>query len=186
MPQKQIPALLEFLRGDVAKMLGYLNEVLLLIHNTQLQDVADIDHLAVVPARLSLETMIKIYVLTAAIVESLKVDPEKLAAPLQHSLLTLTELADELARQGILDFRSAHKVVSWISKHNLTADDISGELVQRAAEEVAGKKISVSNSLVNKALQPEYFIKIRKVRGGPAPQETRRQLTEARKHLRDG
>ena len=180
MPQKKNPAVLEFLRGDVAKILGNLSEVFSLIHNTQLQDVADVDHLAVVPSRSGLDTLLRLYVVVSAVVKGLAVNPTALAAPLNNNLLTATELADELVRQGLMDFRAAHRVVAWIAQKNISTAEISGEMVEEAAAKMLGIEISVPDTVVRQALSPEYFIKVRMVTGGPAPKEMSRQVRHSR------
>jgi argininosuccinate lyase len=52
--------------------------------------------------------------------------------------------------------------------------DITREILQTAAQEILGKPLSLTAQEVREALNPEHFVRIRSIWGGPAPEETRR------------
>jgi argininosuccinate lyase len=60
----------------------------------------------------------------------------------------------------------------------LRADQISLELVNRAAREVIGKDLVMTAEELRLALDPVHFVKIRNLPGGPNADEIKRMITQ--------
>jgi argininosuccinate lyase len=94
--------------------------------------------------------------------------------------VTVTELADVLARDHGLPFRTAHAVAVAVVRR--AGDRPSAQLagiVAAAAAEVAGAEIRLSDEAVRGALSPERFVEVRRTRGGPAPDVVDAALADA-------
>jgi argininosuccinate lyase len=95
---------------------------------------------------------------------------------------TVTELADALVRERGLSFRTAQAVVTAVVKlaesEGVGAGGILPGLVDRAAEDVLGEPLNLSEEQISRALDPIGFVEIWTLPGGPAPEEVRRALQD--------
>jgi argininosuccinate lyase len=114
----------------------------------------------------------------------MEVNEDLLLKRAREDYSTVTELADTLVRERALSFRKAHSVAMAVVKlartEGVAAEDISPELVDRAASEVVGERLALSVDKVSRALDPVRFVEVRALTGGPAPEETERALGERR------
>ncbi|MBK9125232.1 MAG: hypothetical protein IPM16_19205 [Chloroflexi bacterium] len=100
---------------------------------------------------------------------------------------TVTEPADSLVRAAGLPFRQAHRIVSGMVTHalknGLSPQDLGAALLGDVAEEVIGRRVEVSDTFVQDALNPEQFVLLRAGIGGAAPSATAQVLTDQREQL---
>ena len=119
--------------------------------------------------------------LFAGAMGAVEVDRTRMARRAREGFLTATELADTLVRQAGLSFREAHALVA-------EAVQASGIEEDPAAIASALRRIrpalGVSDSEILRALDPEHFIRIRNVAGGPAPDQTGHAACPAREGQR--
>jgi argininosuccinate lyase len=98
--------------------------------------------------------------------------------------VTVTELADFLARDHELPFRTGHSVAAKVVRLSRAEPDKSlTDLIAEASKEVAGREIRLSEEVAAEVLSPEHFIAVRKTWGGPAPEVVGAAIDESRKLL---
>jgi argininosuccinate lyase len=95
---------------------------------------------------------------------------------------TMTELADTLVRNSNISFREAHEIVAHTVlraiAEDMTADQITAEMVQESAVESMGQRLNVSDEDILSAIDPIENVNRRNVMGGPAPVEVQRTIEE--------
>jgi argininosuccinate lyase len=177
MPQKRNADPMELTRGKAARLLGRLTGLLAMIKGTPSGYNKDYqeDKEAVFEMFDTLELMLPV---VAAVVETLRVHPDKLRAALGEELLA-TDLAEYLVRKG-LPFRQAHHVV--------------GRAVREAQEE--GVALSALQLEGLQAMSPlfgedvrdvfsfERSVATRNTTGGTAPEAVRKQIEAAKALLK--
>ena len=184
MPQKRNPVSLEHLRALLSAGVGDANTGLAMLHNTPFGDIVDTeDDLQPYLWRAS-EAADGIYRLLSTVIGTMEVNERLLLKRTREDYSTVTELADTLVKERALPFRKAHAVVTEVVKlartEGVAAQDISPELVDRAASEIVGERVALRADQVSRALDPVRFVEVRALTGGPAPEEMRRALGERR------
>jgi argininosuccinate lyase len=177
MPQKKNPDVAELVRGRAGRIIGDLVAILTTLKGLPLAYDGDLqehrvplyDAAAVIPA---LETL-------ALVVKGLLFDRDAMRRATERGMLTATDLADHLARQGV-PFREAHEIVGRLVRDRLAqkkdlADVTLAEL--RAVDPRFGasavEEVDVSRSLASRSSP-----------GGTAPERVRAAIDEARAALR--
>ena len=106
-----------------------------------------------------------------------------------------TNLADVIAREKNLSFRTAHRIVGVLVrdavKQNIKPAGITTEMMDRAAQEILGQTIRLDSKVLQDALDPVVIVKNRKGTGSTGSEmihkaiENRRQgIAEDREWLR--
>ncbi|MFC0212955.1 argininosuccinate lyase [Paenibacillus chartarius] len=182
MPQKRNPVALEHARSLLSSCKGNAQTVFAMIHNTPYGDIVDTEDDMQPYVWKSLETLEAVYRLLAAIIASASVDREALSRRAKTSFATVTELADTLVRTEGLSFRKAHEVTSKVAalgaKEAKSVQDITLREVNDAALETVGRKLQLTDEQLERALDPEHFVRIRSLPGGPSPREVGRALAD--------
>lgn len=180
MPQKRNPVSFEHMRALLSSCVGNTNTVLTMMHNTPFGDIVDTEDDMQPYAWRSLEIMDKMYRLLAAVIGTIEVNKDVLRERTQGSFATVTELADTLVRTDGLSFRTAHHIVSDVVKKSiaqgLSANEIQLPLVNESARHHIGRDTSLDEDALRKALDPDHFVDIRSLPGGPSPKEIRRMI----------
>nr|WP_246120309.1 argininosuccinate lyase [Cohnella terricola] len=181
MPQKRNPVSVEHLRSLLSACAGDAGTVLMMIHNTPFGDIVDTEDDLQPYVWRCLRTLDSVYRLLAEIVATLEVNREVLRARVKGSFATLTELADTLVRKEGLPFREAHGIVASLARRayrsGMSASDLTVRMLNETALERIGRLLSLSEDELHEALDPERFVAIRDVIGGPNPQEVNRALS---------
>jgi argininosuccinate lyase len=177
MPQKKNPDVAELVRGRAGRVIGDLVAVLTTLKGLPLSYDGDLqehrvplyDAAAVIPA---VETL-------ALVVTGLRFDREAMRRATERGMLTATDLADHLARQGV-PFREAHEIVGRLVRGRLAEKkDLAGITLDelRAVDprfgESAVGEVDISRSLRSRSSP-----------GGTAPERVRAAVEEARAALR--
>jgi argininosuccinate lyase len=179
MPQKRNPVSLEHSRALLSSVYGEAMGVMTMVHNTPFGDIVDTEddlqpHLWKAYSRAA-----QVVALISDVLASLTIDKAILQERVKENFSTVTELADTLVREYRFSFRTAHEIVSKVSKecfqHRMKASQITIGMIERAALEVTGKIYHFDPSILQ-ALDPMHFVRLRSVTGGPAPQEVARML----------
>lgn len=114
MPQKRNPDTAELLRGKTGRTFGALVQILSILKNLSLAYNRDLQE-DKIPLFESAETLIGSLSIARQIVETMRVNREKMKDSCRKGFLLATELADYLARKG-MPFRAAHTIVGQIAK----------------------------------------------------------------------
>ncbi|MCR8644000.1 argininosuccinate lyase [Paenibacillus sp. N1-5-1-14] len=187
MPQKRNPVSLEHMRSLLSSCVGNASAVLTMIHNTPFGDIVDTEDDMQPYAWKSLEILEKMYRLLAAVIGTMEVNKEVLRKRTEGSFATVTELADTLVRTDGLSFRKSHHIVSGVVKkaleQGLAANEITLPLVNEVAIQVIGRELSIDEVILQQSLDPEHFVNIRSLPGGPSPKEMERMITDRKLRL---
>ncbi len=176
MPQKKNADVAELVRGRAGRIIGDLVAVLTTLKGLPLAYDGDLqehrvplyDAAGVAPALDAL----------ALVASGLRFDREAMERATERGMLTATDLADHLARQGV-PFRAAHEVVGKLVRERLAAGkDLAGitlgelQAIDRRFAASALDEIAVARSLASRASA-----------GGTAPARVREALAEAKAAL---
>ncbi len=119
--------------------------------------------------------------LLAGAMATVEVDRLRMARRAREGFLTVTELADTLVRHEGLSFRDAHDLVAEAVRA-CGADEDPAAIASALRRVRPG--LGLSDAEILRALDPEHFIRIRNIAGGPAPEQTSGALALAREGQR--
>lgn len=186
MPQKRNPVALEHVRALASKALGQAQGVFTSVHNTPFGDINDVEDDLQPLIASAFRDARRAVSLFAAALSTATFNVAVLRERAGRGFITVTELADMIVRREGLPFRTAHHIVAGaVGRAVEDGGDLTPELLQSAAQEVTGVRLAVSAEDVRDALDPEHFVRVRAVLGGPAPDETRRALSVEREREAD-
>jgi argininosuccinate lyase len=164
-----------------SRALGEAQAVLTCAHNTPFGDINDSED-DLQPLIFTMFTdSLRALKLLAGTLRSAQVDQAMLARRAAKDFLTVTELADTLVRREGMSFREAHTLVAQTVHASGTNDD---------AASIASTIMTLRPGLrmtrqeIEQALDPEHFVRIRNIPGGPAPEQTADALKRAREQQR--
>lgn len=183
MPQKRNPVALEHTRILLSKAFAQAHAVLACAHNTPFGDIVDSeDDLQPLVFSMCADTS-RALRLFAGLMSHAEVDREEMRRRAGGSFLTVTELADTLVREERISFLAAHRLVA--AAVAATGEEYSPERmaaeIKRLAPKTLGRQLRKRKEVWLRALDPEHFVRIRNVPGGPAPEALQAQIRRARK-----
>jgi argininosuccinate lyase len=179
MPQKRNPAALEQLRAQASILLGEMQAVALLAHNTR-SGMFDYRAYDPVPCARALQVL----GLFAQVVDGIVVDPARALAEVRADYSTTTEIADALAQRADVPFRVGHHFASALTDYGrgrgLKLGEIPYAEATRIYQEQTGRLLPLDATDFAEVVSPEYMIRGRRGRGGPQPAEVSRMLAAER------
>jgi argininosuccinate lyase len=175
MPQKRNPVALEHARAIGSKALGQASAIVLAVHNTPFGDIVDTeDDLQPLVVQMFRDAA-RAVSLVAAAMETAEFDVSRMAQRAEQGWITVTELADTLARDHGVPFRSGHAVASaFIGAARSGPKRPLCAMLRDASREVLGREILYDEAALTEVLSPGHFVEVRKTLGGPASAETAR------------
>ncbi len=179
MPQKKNPDSMELVRGKAARVLGRLTGMIALLKGLPTAYDRDLqeDKAALFDG---VDTTLAALRVSARVVETLHIRPERMEAATQEGFLTATDLADELVRVGI-PFAQAHeqvgKLVRHCAEHGKGFEDLSSSEASKFIPAWDEKLHAVAAS-------PGQAVRRRDVIGGTAPRQVKRQVAAGTRNLR--
>lgn len=180
MPQKKNPVGLEIIRAEAVKTHNAVNAafgVTRALPTGNGREPGYIDSLVFE----AIEKLVFLAPVMADIITTLNIKPEVMLNKAREGFSTMTELADEIVRQSTLSFHEAYVLVSRLVANTigqgLKANEITTEMIDKAAVEVNLKPLQMPAIAVLRALDPVENVRVREVVGGPAPVEVRRMLS---------
>ena len=186
MPQKRNPVALEHARAIGSKAVGQASAILMTVHNTPFGDIVDTED-DLQPLVFSMfRDAARAVRLVAAALGGAAFDTRRMAERASQGWITVTELADTLARDHGVPFRTAHAIAAAFIACSASRPDLplSGRL-REAASTASGLELDLDDSLLERILSPHHFVEVRRTPGGPAPSETARAISEAEGKLGD-
>lgn len=123
------------------------------------------------------------------IISSIRAKEQKMLETAREGYSSSTELANELKRNHGVDYRTAHEIVNRFVKESIRKEipaylaDVN--ILEKAARDVTGSKLGMTEENLRLALDPEHFVEVTDSQGGVAPSEVSRMVTERRKDLRE-
>jgi argininosuccinate lyase len=177
MPQKKNPDSLELIRGKTGRVFGDLTSLLMtmkglpMTYNRDMQEdkepLFDAFHQTSGSLRMA-----------RGVAESVVLDGAKPLAAADESWTVATDLAEQLARQGV-PFHSAHQIVGRLVLESVK----SGKKPSDWTAEQLSAFASEFTADTARFLNPVEGMKTRGLPGGTAPDTVARALTEARSRL---
>lgn len=180
MPQKRNPVSLEHSRALTTGILGQAQTVTTMLTNTPFGDIVDKEQELQRYMWLAWERASELYRLLTVIFASMEVNRERLWKRVRESFAVVTQLAETIVQYTDISFRSAHHIVSDVVKEAMRNQTpitkIDGKMINTISTKIIGKSLGFTDQMVQEALDPKRFVERRALTGGPAPEETSRQL----------
>jgi len=185
MPQKKNPEVLEVIRARASIELGdFVASVATL---KSLPSTYNLDFQEVTPKLwASTDNLASSLAIFSQLVPNLKVSTN-IESKAEAGFVGATELANMLVSKYNVAFRTSHKIVGSLVKSLLdskqTLADATPELLQEAAQQIAGIKLTVKKQDMVECTNPRKIIETYKVQGGPSPVEVKRAITTLKKKM---
>ena len=185
MPQKRNPVALEHARALASAALGQTQAILLAVHNTPFGDIVDTEDDLQPLVSSMFRDATRALGLVAASMATAEFDRERMKQRAGLGWITVTELADTLTREHGVPFKTSHRIAAQIVARASKQPGASLEkMLAEASEAVLGHAIAMDDARLAEVLSPEYFVKVRRTPGGPAPEEVTRAIGESENRLR--
>jgi argininosuccinate lyase len=186
MPQKRNPVALEHARALSSKALAQLHGIPLAVHNTPHGDIVDTEDDLQPLVTSAFRDAARAVGLVAAAMAEAEFDIELMRTRAGRNWVTITELADTLAREHDLPFTAGHAIATRIVRGRTENPDASvSDLLAAASREVADREIRLSEPDLERILSPDHFVAVRKTLGGPSPDVVAAALDRSRGLARD-
>jgi argininosuccinate lyase len=177
MPQKKNPDVAELARGKAGRLIGHLTGFLAtlkglpLTYNRDLQEDKE-------PVFDAVDTLLLVLPAVTGMVETMRVDTDRLAAEAPVGFALATDIADALVRRGV-PFRDAHEAVGhlvvWCVANECDLGDVGDEDLARISEHLVPE--------IRGVLSVEGALAARSGHGGTAPERVAEQLEAARHEI---
>ena len=179
MPQKRNPVPIEHMRHLSSQTTGHARTVLTIMHNTPFTDMNDSEGETQSMGYAAFETGFRVLDLLASFIAQVSINSDRVAANLDRSCITITELADSLVRREKLSFRQAHEIAADVAREVVALGGALGkdgyEPFCKAFARHAQRETALDASAFGEIVSPDYFVSVRTRYGGPAAEP----LTEA-------
>ena len=184
MPQKRNPVALEHARALCSKAFAQSTAIAMSVHNTPFGDIVDTEDDLQPLVASAFRDATRAVSLVAAAMEHAEFNVALMRQRAGQHGVSITELADTLAREHGLAFRLAHaiaaKMVTGLREEPQTP---VSRLLRDASLEIAGRAIEIDEAALTALLSPEHFVAVRRTLGGPAPDVTQAALAASRQLL---
>ena len=177
MPQKKNPDVAELVRGRSGRIIGDLVAVLTTIKGLPLAYNGDFQEQRV-PLYDAAVVVDALHVL-AYVIRGMRFDRDAMRHATERGMLTATDLADHLARNGV-PFREAHEIVGRLVRERL---DAGKDLAGLTTDDLRKVDPRFGPSAVEE-IDPARSLASRRSPGGTAPENVRAALEDARRALR--
>ena len=180
MPQKRNPVAIEHARAIGSKAVGEAQAVVLAVHNTPFGDVVDTEDDLQPLVRSMYRDARRAVALVAAAMRTASFDVALLERRAGEGGTTMTELADTLVREHGLPFKTAHAMAVRVLRARAQQHDARlTETLAAVSFELLGRPIVYSEARLEEILSPRYFVAVRGLPGGPAPEATAEAIGES-------
>jgi argininosuccinate lyase len=181
MPQKRNPVALEHARAIGSKAVGQAQAILVSVHNTPFGDIVDTeDDLQPLVSSMFKDATRAVRLVAAAMKEA-TFNRAKMAERAEQGWITVTELADTLARDQGVPFRTSHAIASkFVAASTSRPADPAAKVLKDVSTEVLGRAIEYSDEELTRVLSARHFIDVRTTHGGPAPTVTAKAIAASR------
>jgi argininosuccinate lyase len=180
MPQKRNPVALEHARAISSKALGQASAIVLAVHNTPFGDIVDTED-DLQPLVFAMFTDAdRALRLVAAAMSTATFDRDRLAARAEQGWITVTELADTLARDEGVPFKAGHNIATrLVAEAARRPTESHAQVLRDVSSAVLGRPVEFDEARLREVLSARHFIEVRKTPGGPSPSELARALRQS-------
>jgi argininosuccinate lyase len=187
MPQKKNALVLEYVRSRTARTIGSLASVFAVSHNVGYMDTEEVELECYLPLFECFTYTEQSMPTIAQIVRDMVPDRELMYARAAGGFSSVTALAEVIQNTQGVSYRAAHRVVArsvlLAVEEGKTADRIDATIVNRAAQEMIGRTLSLDDETIHSCLVPRSFVEHHVSVGATAPDEVRRMAAERRHRL---
>jgi len=182
MPQKRNPYSLAIVRGAGGVLIGRLAGFLAVIKTPSARSDNLIYAQGEVPRAVDLA--LRVTRLMGEVVATLRVDAGRMLEELERGFSQATDLAEFIMLECGLNYRTAYllvgRTVRTASQRGLCGVDITGAMVDAAAEQLLGHGLGLAGRDLSEALDPRAIVRTRIAAGGAAPELTRQMSVSCR------
>jgi len=182
MPQKRNPYALAIVRGAAGIMMGRLAGFLAVIKTPSARSDNLIYAQGEVPRAIDLAGQVTR--LMGEVVATLRVDAERMLEELDQGYSQATDLAEYVMVECEIDYRTAYLVVGRTvraaSQRGFRGLDITGTMLDNAAEELLGHGLGLGGRDLSEVLDPRAIVQTRDAAGGAAPEVVRQMSLSCR------
>lgn len=172
MPQKKNPAVLEYLRGKTAHLIGLTSASFTTVKSTHFTHSGDSSRESTRTVWESCEEALKALELMTLLIKEVEPDRERMIRRAQEDFSTVTDLADLLVRKAGISFRDAHHVIGAVVRkaldQGITARAITADMLNAVASDQLDRDVKMDASDVDACLDPVRNLDARRSPGGPA------------------
>jgi argininosuccinate lyase len=173
---------LEHARALASKAFGQAQAIAAAVHNTPFGDIVDTeDDLQPLVGAMFTDAGRAIGLIAAAM-GGAEFDVAAMAARAREGGVTVTELADTLAREHGMSFRKGHEIAAAFVGAGKSGTSLS-DLLAQVSRHVVGREIRLSEPALARVLSPEHFVAVRTTPGGPAAEVVTPAIEESRRRL---
>ncbi len=186
MPQKKNPFALTHVRGLANRMIGILASSAASGRTPSGQPDNRLALYGMIPR--AIEDTQGAVELMGEVVCLLSFNTQRGRARLDDGTALATDLAETLVLECGLDFRMAHRLVGHLARQMLTQGGlarITPEQLSAAAEQLLGRRLEISPSALQNALNPDAALAARITPGGAAVEPMAAMLDECERGLRE-
>jgi argininosuccinate lyase len=184
MPQKRNPVAIEHARAIGSKALGQAQAIGLAVHNTPFGDVVDTEDDLQPLVRTMFRDARRAVALVAAAMGTASFDVARLESRAGEGGTTMTELADTIVREHGLPFKTAHAMAVKVLRARAQQRNTRlTETLAAVSFELLGRPIVYREERLEEILSPRYFVAVRNLPGGPAPEASGRAIDAATAQL---
>jgi argininosuccinate lyase len=188
MPQKKNPLLQETVRGRAAHQIGRLTAAL-----TVFKDLPMGHNFDTYEANLllddSVNELLQSLHITDRVVDTLKINAERMEENLGSAYITATELADVMVREAGIPFRAAHQIVGSLVRRaiekGLKLSEVPLDMINEISQEIRGAELELTEESLRDATDPRTNVERRASIGGPAPIEVERMADDRLRKAKD-
>jgi len=187
MPQKKNPYPFEYVRGRAAYATGYMSSIHETLHNTNFQDIKDVEENTVHPLFDAFDEVERSLELLEGTVASAEFNDERMEELAAEGFASCSELAAKIDRGTDLTYRTAHRIVGDLVGRaldsGLDATEVDADFVNESVAEITDGELDIDDEFVHAALDPEEFVEAHNIHGGPAYRQVRQAIQDLRATL---
>lgn len=169
-PQKKNPSALETIRRAAGGSVTWVTTALATFRGEGTGDQAMRELPVLDEALTTTEAMLDLF---TGVMETLIVHEDRMAQSLESSWCTSSNLADLIVRECKLSFRQVHHIVARLVRDSLAAGvppyELTGAMLDKAAVDIGGKPLGLSDEFIQAALNPRRFVETRITDGSVGP-----------------
>lgn len=187
MPQKKNQAVLEFVKGRQAHLLGATVASFAAFHAKPYSHVLDASADGVGAVWDALGGLVSLVPIVRLVVETVQPQRARMADLAARNFCTATDLADFLVRRAGISFKEAHHVTGRMIRlaldQGLLPSDVHPDLLAEAARQTLGRPIVVEATELRESLDPMAATQRRRNCGGPSAHDSALIVEDARRDL---
>jgi argininosuccinate lyase len=177
MPQKKNPDSLELIRGKSGRVMGCLTSLLVTMKGLPMTYNRDMQE-DKVPLFDAADEVSASLLMMGAVIESVKLNPERPGAAVEESWVVATDLAEALARNGT-PFHQAHQIVGRFVLESVRSGKKPSQWTPEEMQQFAPEFTPEMAAMLN----PENGMRSREIAGGTGFQSVVRAVADAKERL---